>query len=74
MKASGLKIGLLFAGKDQRTAPEVAIGAAPSFPQSIQNGSAFVLVRDVETPFTPLKTGSEIGQGRRKLLLLGVVD
>jgi hypothetical protein len=74
MKASGLKIGLLFAGKDQRTAPEVAIDAAPSFPQSIQNGSAFVLVRDVETSFTPLKTGSEIGQGRRKLLFLGVVD
>jgi hypothetical protein len=27
--------------------------------------SASVLVSDVETSFTPLKTGSQVGQGRR---------
>ena len=33
-------------------------------------GSASVLVSDVETSFTPLKTGSQVGQDRRKLLFL----
>jgi hypothetical protein len=33
-----------------------------------------VLVSDVETSFTSLKTGSQIGQGRRELRFLGVVD
>jgi hypothetical protein len=61
-------------GQDQRTASQVAIDVSPAFPQSIQNGSGSVLVRNVETPFPPLKAGSQVGQGRPKLLFVGLVD
>jgi hypothetical protein len=71
---SGPKNGLLFAGQDQCAAPKGAIDISPSFAQSIQDGAATVLVRDVETSFMSLKTGSQIRYGRRKLLIGGVVD
>src|SRR5260370_37847008 len=60
--------------QDQRTAPKAPIDVSPTSTQSIQNGGGVALVRDVETSLTPLKTGSQKGQGRRKLLFLRVVD
>ncbi len=65
IKASGLKIGLLFAGQDRGAAAKGAIDIGPGSTQSIEDGAAPVLVRDVETSFISLKTGCQIRHSRR---------
>ena len=58
IKASVLKIGLLFVSYNQRAAPKGTIDVGPAFTQGVQDGSGTVLVRNVETSFTALETDS----------------